>query len=371
MSSLKDKLEYLDETKSEIKSAIEEKGVTVEDNTTFREYAEKILEIETGGVDEPDPMPAFRGLYLPQFTALKGTQESAGSIFSVACKDISQVKSDLVNNPTNELPLNIQTSSTHKVGVGILTNRLNKEMVLNNTFRTIVANIADKWYQPDRSTLRTGEVDTAGWCKTSYNTQSSVPYHWIEYANAVDHTAYFCTSNEDVMDLMKASKLTVYRDYCVEFGKNKFSDYVNFNTIINEDYNENVVGNTHTFDKIMLEFSNEYLFIYYIASDVTLDYYQGRIYFNGASLDTNNPSIVRGRYTCSTAEQSQVSEAQSSAMLMVNPDGTDLPVYSAKTNNNYIETTSNKIIATFDIPKRDGSGKFVSAEMTFDELNSW
>lgn len=43
-----DKLAYLSATKSAIKSAIEAKGVSIPENTTFREYAEKIADIPEG-----------------------------------------------------------------------------------------------------------------------------------------------------------------------------------------------------------------------------------------------------------------------------------------------------------------------------------
>lgn len=45
--STSDKLEYLIETKNQIKEAIVNKGVTVTDEDDFRSYAEKIAEIKT------------------------------------------------------------------------------------------------------------------------------------------------------------------------------------------------------------------------------------------------------------------------------------------------------------------------------------
>ena len=42
---LDSKLEYLSETKEQIKAALIEKGQTVEDSDTFRSYAEKVLAI--------------------------------------------------------------------------------------------------------------------------------------------------------------------------------------------------------------------------------------------------------------------------------------------------------------------------------------
>ena len=51
MGTVSDKLSYLDQTKEAIKEAIINKGVDVSENDTFRSYAEKIGDIETGGGD--------------------------------------------------------------------------------------------------------------------------------------------------------------------------------------------------------------------------------------------------------------------------------------------------------------------------------
>ena len=49
MGNTADKLSYLEETKSQIKQAIINKGVSVSDSDTFREYAGKIGDISGGG----------------------------------------------------------------------------------------------------------------------------------------------------------------------------------------------------------------------------------------------------------------------------------------------------------------------------------
>ena len=49
MSDYVDKLEYLEETKTLIKGALKAKGVAVSDSDTFRSYADKIQNIQTGG----------------------------------------------------------------------------------------------------------------------------------------------------------------------------------------------------------------------------------------------------------------------------------------------------------------------------------
>lgn len=52
MGTISDKLTYLANTKTAIKNAIVAKGVTVEDNATFRSYADKINSIQTGSGGE-------------------------------------------------------------------------------------------------------------------------------------------------------------------------------------------------------------------------------------------------------------------------------------------------------------------------------
>ena len=60
MSTTADRLNYLENTKLAIKQALTDKGVTVSDSDTFRSYANKIDEIQSGGTqifytDEPAP----------------------------------------------------------------------------------------------------------------------------------------------------------------------------------------------------------------------------------------------------------------------------------------------------------------------------
>ena len=65
MGNVNDKLAYIDGTKTAIKDAIVAKGVAVPSGTTFREYADKIGEIQGGGAGEGD--------YLVRFLDWEGT----------------------------------------------------------------------------------------------------------------------------------------------------------------------------------------------------------------------------------------------------------------------------------------------------------
>ena len=57
MGTTENKLEHLSGTKSEIKQPIINQGVPVPNETTFREYADKIMQIERGGYVPPPDWP--------------------------------------------------------------------------------------------------------------------------------------------------------------------------------------------------------------------------------------------------------------------------------------------------------------------------
>ena len=55
MMSLSNKLDYLEETKAQIKNAIMQKGIQIADTDTFRSYANKISQIkESGNISSDD-----------------------------------------------------------------------------------------------------------------------------------------------------------------------------------------------------------------------------------------------------------------------------------------------------------------------------
>ena len=63
MGTTTEKLTYLQGTKDAIKNAIEAKGVEVPEGTTFRGYAEKVGEIQTGMKIETITVSIERGSY--------------------------------------------------------------------------------------------------------------------------------------------------------------------------------------------------------------------------------------------------------------------------------------------------------------------
>lgn len=95
MKTLNKKLTYLAETKAAIKTAIVEKGQTVEDTDTFRSYADKIRAIEAGGGG------AVEGTATVTFCNYDGTELFSRPVFvGDNCPDpIAQGK---INEPTRE-----------------------------------------------------------------------------------------------------------------------------------------------------------------------------------------------------------------------------------------------------------------------------
>lgn len=59
MSSLNEKLDYLNETKQLIRSSIVQRGLPIDDSVPFRDYASKILEINSDFIDDRDVMNDF------------------------------------------------------------------------------------------------------------------------------------------------------------------------------------------------------------------------------------------------------------------------------------------------------------------------
>lgn len=66
MGTLKEKFEYVEETKQKIREALEEMGATVTDEDTFRSYAEKIAEVH------PDGLYIEKGLNILLLALTKG-----------------------------------------------------------------------------------------------------------------------------------------------------------------------------------------------------------------------------------------------------------------------------------------------------------
>lgn len=77
-STIVEKLNYLEGTKTSIKNAIIAKGQTITENTTFREYAAKISNIETG-VDVSDAT-ASQNHILTGYTAYIASGKVSGSL---------------------------------------------------------------------------------------------------------------------------------------------------------------------------------------------------------------------------------------------------------------------------------------------------
>lgn len=100
MGTTADKLSYLIETKNAIRDAITSMGVTIDDNTPFRDYASKILEISSDATATANDILLDKTAY-SQGEKLTGT-------YNVMTEDIPEVggtieeTSDLADNILGE-----------------------------------------------------------------------------------------------------------------------------------------------------------------------------------------------------------------------------------------------------------------------------
>ena len=95
MGTIADKLTYLNATKTAIKSAIVNKGVSVADSDTFRSYADKIASIETG-IEEISTADAMTALLVEanvgkvyRFTGTTDDTYTNGDLYEVMQEEIA------------------------------------------------------------------------------------------------------------------------------------------------------------------------------------------------------------------------------------------------------------------------------------------
>jgi hypothetical protein len=119
-----DKLTYLQQTKADIKTAIEGKGVTVPTNTTFRNYATKVSEIEqnTAFLNYANRVSADGGTI--ENTALasdftKGLTNESLAILPSG-KKAGKLHSQLPINGTGDFTVSRNSTATYKDANGII-----------------------------------------------------------------------------------------------------------------------------------------------------------------------------------------------------------------------------------------------------------
>lgn len=99
--SITSKLAYLEGTKDYIRQCIQQKGVSVPASTTFREYGDKILLIETGSTEPPD-VPT------PELNLQEKTANPTGTQFDVTPdSDYNGLSKVIVTGEVNLKPENI------------------------------------------------------------------------------------------------------------------------------------------------------------------------------------------------------------------------------------------------------------------------
>lgn len=98
-STIQQKLEYLDETKSMIKQAIIDKGQEITTETPFREYVQKIKDIETG-VDTSDADATISDLAQDK-TAYVNGQKIVGNLFEIKGGQLGGIDANITADGDN------------------------------------------------------------------------------------------------------------------------------------------------------------------------------------------------------------------------------------------------------------------------------
>lgn len=168
-STTYDKLQYLNETKSQIRQAIIDKGQTVGTNDTFRSYVAKIEAIETGTpINNQNKSVTVDGSYTADdgYTGLGTVTVTAGAVASAATQNEIAEELMLLNDgattftltvsPTDATPVITSTTNSVVLTPSSSSGGVSVYSISANSLKTYGYSVSKTGYDTETGTINGG-----------------------------------------------------------------------------------------------------------------------------------------------------------------------------------------------------------------------
>lgn len=155
-STLQDKLDYLNQTKADLKEAIESKGQTIESTTTFREYVEKVEAISTG-IETQDATAIASDILFPK-VAYARNQRIVGSIQSTYETTSGGMTYDSIALTSSQYILDINEEFQVALVGSYNTTNIKIYTFVNNALGTLLDTIYNSYFSSSYGNILSAQV---------------------------------------------------------------------------------------------------------------------------------------------------------------------------------------------------------------------